>query len=386
MRTVLIVFTDPHLAYSPSTLNLFYRLKKEGVYTLLLSEPPNNKYSSRRINDPGIVYVKENETFYTRAITILQKIAWRITRNNMFLKTQRAKNYIKAIKRNQSDIVIAVDVFALWCVQQTGIKAHFLSLELPEKGIDYMAFGYFKNINLNNILSVITQSHTRYEYLFAGMDIPMFILPNSPSYVQFKPNIKARDKHNLVYCGSAVINFGILSILDFLKKYEEYTLTIIGGIPSGVMAKIKNHYNHLIVSKRLIIDNKYYDTDSLARHLSAFWCGFVFYDIYNFSSMRKFNYYSAPSGKVFQYFNAGIPIIGNRLQAFSMIETNKAGVLIDNLNPSEIKRALDIIESDYKNMANNSKMLSLKYDNAKYLNKIINYIYYRCIPSNVDIN
>jgi len=56
-QSVLIIFTDAHLAYSPTTLNLFYTLK-ENYKVKLLSAKPSAAFSDNVIVDPDIAYIE----------------------------------------------------------------------------------------------------------------------------------------------------------------------------------------------------------------------------------------------------------------------------------------------------------------------------------------
>lgn len=373
MIKILIVFTNNYLAYSPTTLNLFYSLKKTGNQVKLIAEEPAQQFSKQLIDDPDISYIntraREKSLSSRLKGVVVRKYGGDKARNRHSLLTPKAVNYIKEIREQKANLVIAVDFFALWCVQQLQMSAHLLSLEILENDKYYQASDVYK------IDSVLIQSVERYNYLFDGLVKPRFtILPNSPVYDDFTPDYGARDRVNLIYCGSAVPEFGIFSVLDFLLDYPEYALTIKGAIPANTKLSIEKFYMELLTEKRLELNDSYMMPSELNRYVSNFRVGFAFYDFYRFEYLRRFNYYSAPSGKMYQYFNSGVPVIGNQLNGFNVIERSKCGELIKCLSSKEIKKALDLIEENYFEFAINSKKTSLDFDQEKFMDNVIKHI------------
>jgi len=260
-----------------------------------------------------------------------------------------------------------VDTFSLWCVQQGGRSAHLLSLEIREPD------PYFDNCDHSQIESVITQTEERYRRVFNGLIRPPYsLLPNSPAFLDFSPSYHEREKHRLVFCGSAIAEFGVFGCIDFISDYPQYTLTIKGAVPENTREGINRYYYHLLRDNRLIIDDSYADQVELTKFISEFWVGLAFYDFYRFPFFRGFNYYTAPSGKLYQYFNAGVPVIGNQLSGFKIIEESNVGRLIPYLSSLQIKRALDDIEANYYDMAIRAKQLSREFDSNVFLDRFIN--------------
>lgn len=374
MNNVLIVFTDPHLAYSPSILNLFYELKKI-TCVKLISPEPHPLYSLQRVDDQDIIYFDTEEQYvYPRLYNrILNKVKNRLSPptalqvHNERLKTQRAKKIIEFVKNFEGKILV-VDFFALWCVQQAGRKAHLFSLEIHEND------PYRSSCNYDMIESVVIQSYDRYYYLFQENQIKYFIVQNAPPFINFAPNYIDRDKNDLIFCGSAVPWFGIISCLDFIKDYPEYTLTIKGAVPKATKNSIELFYKDLITNKRLIIDEEYLDAETLTAYVSKFRIGFAFYDFYRFEQVRSFNYFTAPSGKVFQYLNSGVPVVANDLKGFELLKVTDAGVLVPSLSSKAIKTAIDEIESSYLKYAQNAKLASKEFDYLGNIKTFINFL------------
>ncbi len=367
MKEFLIVYIYPNFAYSPSVLNLYLELKKK-FYVELVVPRPDKSYSTHEIKDPCIKYFDDYSdlTQKERFIKFVKKIKDILIRpTKIRLKEREIISYIKRNKHKNKEI-IAVDFFALWCAQIAGRKAHFLSLEIYNTS--------YSNIKVENILSVIIQSEDRYKYLFPKKTLKYFIVQNSPKFIPLTPPITKRKKTDLIYCGSAMLGFGIISCLDFIKDYKEYTLTTIGAMPDETMAVINSFYNDLIEEKRLIINTKYFSLEDLTYFVSKFRVGFVFYDFFRFENLRVFNYFTAPSGKCFQYLNSGVPVVASNVQGFKFLEEKKCGELVDFLSSLQIKKALDKIENDYEFYAKNAKSVSRENDFEEMIQPFIKYI------------
>jgi hypothetical protein len=373
-KEFLIIFADPYLAYSPSTLNLFSKLK-ENHNVELISGKQRDIYISNRISDTNIKYID-----FSTEMNVLNvaKTAFSKLLNKLLNKSKKAKDIgnpynpqtralISFIKKTEKEI-IAVDFKVLWCVQQAGKQAHLLSLEVNTDDL------YFKLTQVNTVKSLIIQSEERLDYLFPGEKPPYFFVQNSPDVIDFVPDFAARKKTDLLYCGSSIVGFGIITCLDFLKDYKEYTLTVKGPVDNEIREIIADFYQDLVDENRLIIESDYLTQAELTRYLSKFRIGFAFYDFYRFSFYRAFNFFSAPSGKVYQYLNSGVPVIGNYLSGFKFIEQNNCGKLISHLSTKQIKAAIDAIEEDYLLFAENAKKLSYEYDFQKMVQPFLEYI------------
>ncbi len=372
-KEFLILFSDVHLPYSPTTLNIFYALKKAHKVTLFAPDP-KSRNATQKIDDPDIIYLtigkKNGILSYLYTLLIKGHSALRNYLNKgkediMLSDIGRwmaynwlspyIKRYIKAIKSFDGEI-LAVDFFSLWCAQKAGKAAHLISLEVDSDDF------YYKKCELSKVKSVLTQSEERFSYLFKNGKVNKFIVQNSPNYVPFEPDYGNRNEYELVYCGTATPEFGIFSCLDFIKDYPGYRLTIKGSVPVETLEGINQFYKELVDQGRLIIDQTYLDPLTLTSYLSKFRVGFVFYDFYRFMHLRTFNFLTSPSGKMFQYFNSGIPVIGNALLGLKLVEEAKAGILIDHLSSVTIKNALAEIERSYMGFATNSKLASSRYN------------------------
>lgn len=371
LKKILIVFTDPHLPYSPTTLNLYDVLSSQYNVSILAFEPDPG-YSSQKIVERNVTYINvpvesAGKPLAKRLFGELEKTFNPELVNKKNLLTIKAKKFMEVIKDFNGEI-IAVDFFAMWCVQQVNKSAHLLSLEIRDYDI------YKNACQAAQIKSVLIQTRERFDFLFPGADLPVFFVQNAPFYLHNDYAVNLRNKHDLIFCGSAMPGFGIFSCIEFIRDYPEYRLTVKGAIPKFVRQVITKSFSSMLESKTLILDDAYLDPVELNSYISRFYAGFVFYDIYRFPEMHSFNYFSAPSGKLFQYYNAGVPVIGNRLSGLNTVEEFASGILIDSLGAKSIANALDQIENEYSKYVTGASTAAEFYDFKKSIRPFVEFI------------
>lgn len=374
MKKVLIVFTDVHLAYSPSTLNLYDSLANDYDVTILSFEP-DSAYSPQRVVNRKVKYIiwqneskrKPQSLFKRIKNEISITIDHRLKTLNSTPLSENAHSLMAEIKQFNGEM-IAVDFFALWCIQKAGKSAHLLSLELLDGDL------YRPKCDISNIKSVIIQSKTRYEYLFKGKDLNYFIVQNAPNYIDTKIKPEMRNPFKLVVCGSAMPWFGIYSCIEFLFDYPQYFLTIKGAVPAVVKSVIKEKFTELLDSQRLIIDETYLNETELNEYLKSFYIGFIFYDHFRFDFINTFNYRTAPSGKLFQYYNAGLPVICNKLEGLDSVNILNTGISIDTMSSLQIKNAIESISLNYEAMSLNAKQASKYFDFSANIKPFLEFL------------
>lgn len=354
-KKLLIIFAAGHLPYSPTTINLYDVLSGNFDVKIIAFEPLNymKKQESEQRNIEYINISKEMNLIDNKLIYLLLRLAIKLGLLNSLKAIdpdKRLKAFLlwKRIRETQVDEVIGVDFLSLWVAQIIFNKGHLLSLELNKDDI------FYKMINKKKIQSVIIQTEERYQYLFDSLDLNKFLVQNAPIY---KPLISIPPvRKGLVFCGTAVPEFGIYSCLDFLAEYPEFTLTIRGGIPEEVKAKIQNHYGHLINEKRLFLNESYIERDQLPEYLSQFYIGFCFYDLRILQKYKYydiFNYITAPSGKLFNYYAAGVPVICSDIPGLISVKDFDTGVMIKDYSPSSIRQAIDTITINHAQISAN---------------------------------
>jgi glycosyltransferase involved in cell wall biosynthesis len=224
---------------------------------------------------------------------------------------------------------------------------------------------YLPKVNLQRIQSLIIQSEERKNILAPHFNGKLFLLQNAPVF-----NLEMLQKatprvHQLLFSGTAFERFGVMHCIDFIQTHPNYHLTIIGKVPDLENALIHKKYSQLINEKRLLIEKTYFSTNELIVEMGKYRIGFCFYD-FSFPEIDNDNYKTAPSGKMFAYFAAGVPIIGIKIPGLLPIATFNAGVLIDELTTNAIEIALQEIEANYSEMVDGcfKAAMHFSFDNA----------------------
>lgn len=340
-KRIAIIFPDANLPYSPTTLGIFRKLKEKFNVDLYAIHPVQANIPI--IQEEGLIYVKKVglilKLIYSFQYVLLSTL--RLIPKLGRYRFKRQQNIYQKLKPNLKnyDILIAVDADTYWRYASTHPCCIFLSLEIIE---DDVLVNYLRK---NAPKACIIQSNIRYEYYFPNRETPLLLLPNSPSFQEY-------DKHSigvkkgLIYSGAAIDYFGFKYCLAFLAKYSEYTLTVKGSIDAKNESLIENEYKELIKKNQLIIESRYLPSDELVPYTNKFRIGFCFYD-YHIPFVNTFNYQTAPSGKLFTYLAAGVPVICSNQIGLRFVEEQHCGVCINDFEPDTIKAAIDSIESNY---------------------------------------
>ena len=78
-------------------------------------------------------------------------------------------------------------------------------------------------------------------------------------------------------------------------------------------------------------------------YLESFDVGLCLYNVDN----SDFNYQSVPSGKLFNYFSVGLPVVASDLIGLRPLREYAAGVVLEGNSPGHISRAVDEICRNY---------------------------------------
>ena len=228
---------------------------------------------------------------------------------------------------------------------------HFISLEIENN-----TSPIYKQINRQQVKSVFIQTKVRYDYLFPAQTLPVFYVQNAPVFEEAA--ITHYERHDFIWAGAIDRRLAVYECINFFDRYPQYKLVLKGGIEQKAYQKITDTYNNLITENRIRFDRDYLPASSFLDFLSHFKIGFCFY---SWELIRaSFNYYTAPSGKLFMTLAAGVPVIACNIPAFKFLEEYGAGVLVDDYEPETIFAAAQKIERDYE------KYHLACYDSARY--------------------
>jgi glycosyltransferase involved in cell wall biosynthesis len=340
-KRVLIIFPDLWVAFSPSTVNLYDALAESCDVTILAREP--EFFSQQRLLNRNVEYVPVSG-FMRRLAGYGERLAKKAGRKLDSGSWVTALLMLSRARRYQPDIAIGVDFLGLWIAQKCCANAHLLSLEANRN------HPFFELVDRERIKSVIIQTDERFEYLFPDRGIRHFLVQNAPVFRPLSKTDAIADQ--LVFSGTAIPQFGIMACLRFLEEYPQFSLTVHGAMPQPVRAIIARDHQRLLASGRLILDRRYLELDQLSEYLSKFMLGFCLYDFTD-RAIDTFNYHTAPSGKLFSYFAAGVPVVCSNVRGLKATADFDAGVMVDEMTPEAIYRAVRSIKSRHADMRNN---------------------------------
>ena len=370
-KKVTILFSGAHLAYSPTVIGLYDFLSKQFDVSIIAESP--EAFGYERLNNRRIIYkerlTKKNRLRLYRRIFDLQAIYDREIALLKVLKIQTDVVYDftlvrKLLAAESPDFIIAVDFQNLLYTQVLEKNVEFLSLEIAPND------GFYPLCDFENINSVIIQTIERYEHLFKDRAYKTFFIQNAPVFVESENKF---DRHGLVYCGTAWNPFGLYHCLEFLRAFPEYTLNVKGALPSEDKRKVEADYQDLTANGRLVFDREYLDDAKVIDYLRHFKIGFCFYN-FEIEWINNFNYHSAPSGKMFKYMAAGVPVVGQDIIGLNPVKEFDCGVLIKDLEPVTIKRAIEKIEENFDYYSLNCLKAAAHYSFDKTAEPFIEYL------------
>lgn len=208
---------------------------------------------------------------------------------------------------------------------------------------------------------LIIQSVPRLDYLAYKFDKAVFI-QNSPI---LKESRSENHSYNgkLLYLGNIIKDHGVEMCIESLNYLKDETLYIKGVGDYKYVSHLKEKYGELYANGRFIIDNEYVEQDDLQNFIKDFDIGFCLYDFNKIGD--DFNYKSSPSGKMFNYFMASIPVIGNNIIGLNIIKEYRAGFLLDYTDVESIVDAVAKIKNNYSLLSSNAYAVACIYDYEK---------------------
>jgi len=369
---IVILFAGTHLAYSPTILQLYDALSLNNDVTILAHIIP--EFISQKPTGVNVIYYEEP---VWKKPSILKKIEYFFLRRfhapakkmeaaGLKLKLDYHKFLrVKNLLNNGGyDRIIAVDLENLFYCSLMNRRADFVSLEL-KIGETFLPF-----INISLINCVITQTEERFSYLFKAANLKTFFVQNAPS---FKVITVPQNKSGLLYGGTAWNPFGFYHCLAYLKKYTDLSLTIQGAIPNEDKNKVIEQYSSLLSEKLLVINDEYFNNEEVVNYFSHFKIGICFYN-FEVEWIRHFNYQSAPSGKIFKYLAAGVPVLAIDIVGFKFIEEFNCGVLIKTLDVEAIRKGVEKILVNYQLYEANTKAAAMYFSFDKAIQPYLDYV------------
>ncbi len=342
---ILILFEGAHIAYSPTIAQLYGELEKNFEVTIFTQDPKDftTDYTvpyRLALYKPPRRFSKLFYWLLFQTVALFNTEARKINKHltgkhvDYFFRYLKIKEYIQ---QKKFDKIICVDLKNLFFVNyMLKTSSYFLSLELcrDEKVLPL--------IDVNLVDCVIIQSKIRYDYLFKDKQLQAFYIPNAPTFN--RQLIKAK-RAGLIYTGTAWDPFGFGYCLNYLKENPTEQVVVLGAVKDKLIKK-NEAYQQLILNNRLLISDKYIPDADVVEFISGYEIGFCLYN-FDYAWINNFNYLSAPSGKVFKYLAAGIPVICNKIPGFAFVDEFACGVQIEKFDPGTIQAAIDKIRNNY---------------------------------------
>jgi glycosyltransferase involved in cell wall biosynthesis len=318
-RTCLVVFPDDYIAYSPTVLNLLALLSAAGVETKVITFESNYLINGL-VADDGLIRVHPH---FKRALTRLHLYAdYKLRRLVTRIRTEPA-----------CDHYIGVDSLGAQALQTAGIaRFDFLSLEIHRDA-------YFERLDLSRIRRIVIQSPERYSFLFPSGGPEFHLIQNAPMMESPAKPRTLRGRPRLVYLGNAIPSHGIVECIELVSNVPDLTLEVCGLVPPRIAKRIAASPG----AKRIHVRTQYVDQADIRRYLDAFDIGICLYNVSN----SDFNYQSVPSGKLFNYFSVGLPVVATDLIGLRAVTDFSAGVVVESNTVQTIGRAVEAICGDY---------------------------------------
>ena len=350
MTRAVIVFTDEWLPYSPTVLNLRACLEEHGcrarVVTLRSALFKNFEHLE------GDVAAFSFPRLLQRLLTRLH--LYRAVKLVLFVL-----RYGGEIRR--ADLCFGVDALGFLIGRVLGKQPYYVSLEV-ERDV------WFRMAEKLGIRHVLIQTDERFEYLFGGSPRrpQKSILPNSP--ILERASMPARGNDDLICFGWISAEHGVELCIDALDALPEKRLTLKGPIDPKYLKHLQDRYEPLLRSGRLIVDQSYLEPDDVIPYLGGFAIGFCFYDFTRLSS-DDFNYVSCPSGKLFHYMAAGIPVIGADIVGLQVVRQRNCGVLLREVSAASIAEAVTAIEADREGYRRRAMEAAADFDFRRHFDR-----------------
>jgi hypothetical protein len=372
-ESVLIMFDGAHLAYSPTTLQLYEELSKK--YNVSITAQHPDGYNGQQANIKGIQYHKfykvKGRYFFWVLFQLwlpFSKQARNFKKNKLTYKDYFFKFLFikKIITRKKYKRIICVDNTYLYFCSLLKVNVDFLSLEICVN--DRLVALVDRCI----IDCVIIQSKERYDYLFKDELLKIFYVQNAPIYDQ---SVLKKERSSLIYSGSTINALGFYHCLNYLNKYKEEKMAVLGAFFEEDKKRVNEEYSNLLREDRLLINEKYLDNDEVVEYLSNYEIGFCFYFFDDpLLQNNLFNYMSAPSGKMFKYLAAGVPVVCSNIPGFQFVKEFQCGILIDSLEEDVIRNAILSIRQNFdfyvQNAIKAAKFYSFDNSIAPYMDFI----------------
>jgi len=344
-----ILFPDTWLSYSPSIINLVKVMKENGWEVTLLA-----------LHDGSYHRANEIEVIYLQPSQIMRRIVGILKLFSLYRFIALSLLSWKFSKQ-KFELVIGVDSLGFLITRIFFNRPIYYSLHIRKALSSYV-------IKKLGISRVIIQSQERLELEFQNHNYRpsnVWYIQNSPILENTLPSPYRKDKQKfkLIYFGNVARNiYNIENCIEVLFHLpEDFSLTLKGPIANDYQRDLEMIYREFINSGRLIFDSNYLVQDAVVSWLEGFDIGLCFYSESQIISQDP-NIISAPSGKLFNYLAAGLPVVGSKILGLRILTEFSAGITLEKQEPEEIGVAVLEIRRTYDKFKLGCREAALKND------------------------
>jgi O-antigen/teichoic acid export membrane protein len=353
-KSILIIFPDEWLQYSPSVLNL-YKCCEEEHHTKLVYVDNGRFKNEGLVKNYSNIKIGKNAAYF-----------WRKTFGYKFYKILRLLWTLLLIKLfdRRYDLIIAIDSSGYLPAKLFFPQAVYFSLETEKDN-------YYQVCRRLGIETLLIQSKERGDFMIGDDNtVSVFYLQNSPILDESIKRYAGPKEKRILYMGNIEFGYGLEHFIDCVKDLEEgYTLTLKGIRNDKYFNWLQKRYKDIIDSGKLKFDFEYVEQSSIIEYVSQFYIGITGYDLE--LAKKSFNYFSSPAGKLFNYYAAGVPVIGIDIIGLKSVKDFNAGILLEAVNATNIKNAIKNIEENYIEHASNCLKASEEFNFKKGFDNFI---------------
>jgi glycosyltransferase involved in cell wall biosynthesis len=323
---ITVLFPDDWAPFSPTLTRLVEALRRHGDVAVFCFDSGRFDHSSL---DPTVY----------RPLRVPARLAWVLRKSGLWralrplLLAVAARRHVRG-----ASAVVAVDGGGAVAATLLGRRFDFLSLEIAR-------FSPARWLVPARARSIAIQSRDRLAFQFdpgrtAGL--PVHFIQNSPSFRE-APALRPRPQTGarLVYIGNVLPVHGLEAMLGLVAAWPEADLTLQGPATDAVRARVAKAAAE--TGGRVRLADGYIPDAQLPAFLSGFDIGLCLYDVALLGG--DFNYLSAPSGKMFNYFAAGLPVLASAIPGLAPVERFAAGLQVRADAPDDLRRAAQTLLS-----------------------------------------
>lgn len=352
--SLLIVFADEWAAYSCTLQNLVTLLAPDYDVEVLTFDNgrfrvdglDRSVYRVARIAPPDEFNARESDPRLLHAKFLRDTINANLRHHERIdlYTAEKIRLLMPELARRDPGAVIAVDALSAFASAFFFDAITLVSLEFSRSEL-------VRLLGRRVIRDVVIQTPERMRMLFGGEARPVHLIQNSHIFEEHEPPAAGS---RLVYFGNIAETHGLRLMLDAIRLLPEFTLTMQGIADAATLRRLREDHGDLFASGCLAIDERYVAQEDVVRTLQQHSIGFCFYDIEllkrtvtRSTAYLVEHFRNCPSGKLFNYFAAGLPVVASDVPGLSSVRDHDAGVLLDPPSPEAVAAAVRTIAADH---------------------------------------